>query len=229
MRLLLALAVLCSATLAAAKSPHAKLLESYTEADTWRNRSNLYVGARGGIAIPAGTFGLTPSVGLELGVAPSSGWGLGLHVIFMDHPPGAPIFNVPPALWGFGAAADVRYSIPAVDVLSLYPSLSVGFLAGPAMSGSNMVMGLFNPGVGAKLKIGNYYASFEFGLSGFTIPFINLGFGYEGDRRQERAEAWALEREEEARENAAAANAAPVKAAPVTPELSAPPAAPEGL
>ncbi len=54
----------------------------------------------------------------------------------------------------------------------------------------------------AKVKGGAFYASFEFGLSGFTIPFVTVALGYEGDRRHERAEAWAFEKEQLAREQA---------------------------
>ena len=44
-------------------------------------------------------------------------------------------------------------------------------------------MPLFNLGVGVKMKIGNLFTTFEFGVSGFTIPFMALSVGYEGDSK----------------------------------------------
>lgn len=201
MRLLLAVVALlvCSPALAQTKSAHARLVEKYVEPDTWTNHSNFFVGVRGGVAIPAGADSLAPSSGLELGVAPDFGLGFGLHVIWMNNPPGAPVFNIPRANYGFGAMADLRFYFPTIEPLTLYPTLSVGFLAGPALDGKNMVLPLFNPGFGAKVKFGNFYGAFEFGFAGFTVPFVNLAFGYEGDRRQQRAEAWARDQEEDAR------------------------------
>ena len=197
----IAVTVVCTSAFGEARSVHAKLVDKYEEPETWTNRSNFYVGVRGGIAVPAGATSLAPSAGLELGVAPDFGFGFGLHVIWMNHPPGAPAFGIPPGEFGFGALADIRFNFPTIEPLTLYPSLSIGFLAGPATGdGRNMVLPLVNPGFGAKVKLGNFYGSFEFGFAGFTIPYVTVGFGYEGDRRKERAEKWAREQEEEARE-----------------------------
>jgi hypothetical protein len=218
--LALALTVVCSSAHAETRSPHAKLLAKYEEPDTWTNRSNFYVGLRGGIAVPAGATSLAPSASLEVGVAPDFGLGFGLHVIWMNNPPGAPVFGIPEGRYGFGALADLRFNFPTIEPLTLYPSLSLGFLAGPAAAdGKNMVLPLINPGFGAKVKFGNFYSSFEFGFAGFTIPFVTLGFGYEGDRRKERAEAWARAREEEAQERATQPELTPVAKPPQAPKL----------
>jgi hypothetical protein len=227
MRTPILMSLLCAmAAHAEARSVHAKLLEKYGEADTWTNRANFYVGARGGIAVPAGATSLAPSAGLELGVAPDFGLGFGLHVIWMNHPPGAPVFGVPAGQYGFGAMADIRFNFPTIEPLTLYPSLSLGFLAGPANDGKNTVLPLVNPGFGAKVKLGNFYGSFEFGFAGFTIPFVTIGFGYEGDRRKERAEKWAREREEEAREQGVPVDLKAIEPmgqrAPAKPEVTKP-------
>lgn len=64
----------------------------------------------------------------------------------------------------------------------------MGFLAGPErVSLKNSAMPLFNPGVGVKVKFGNVYASFKFGFAGFTIPFVAVSVGYEGDSKQSKA------------------------------------------
>ena len=231
MRIVLAVvvALTCSSAFAEARSTHARLLEKYEEPDNWKNRSNFYVGLRGGIAIPSGANNLAPSVGLELGVAPDFGFGFGLHVIWMNHPPGAPVFGIPEGQYGFGAMADVRFYFPTIEPLTLYPSLSVGFLAGPALDGKNMVLPLFNPGIGAKVKFGDFYGSFEFGFAGLSIPFVTVGFGYEGDRRERRAEAWARDQEEAARERGEEVDLSLKKKvkAPATVKAPAPAAAPE--
>ena len=183
--------------LAEPRSTHERLVAKYEEPDTWTNRANFYAGARGGVAIPAGAMGLAPSAGLEVGVANDFGVGFGLHVIWMNNPPGAPMLNVPEGVYGLGALADLRFYFPTIEPLTLYPSLQLGFVAGPALvGGQNVVLPLFNPGFGARVKFGHIYAAFEFGLAGFTIPFVTLSFGYQGDRRAERAERWARDQEE---------------------------------
>ena len=88
------------------------------------------------------------------------------------------------AAYGFGALADFRYYIETIEPLTIYPTISVGFLAGPdKVSQVNAVMPLFNPGLGVKMKFGNVYGAFEFGLSGFTIPFVVFILGFDGDSK----------------------------------------------
>lgn len=201
----LLLAAICAATAAPAaipKTTHARLVQKYEEPATWANRSNFFVGARGSIAIPQGAEGLAPLVGIELGIAPDSGFGLSLNMIWMDRSPGAPMFGIQPGNFGFGASANFRYYFQTVGPLTLYPAFSIGFLAGPDPAGKNQVLPMINPGFGAKVKAGPFYVSFDFGLSAFTIPFVGASVGYEGNRREERAEAWATEQEEKAREEA---------------------------
>ncbi len=195
------IAVVASAlSLAAQADPNLdqRLIDKYSEPDTWSNRANFYFGARGGVAIPAGAKGVAESGGLEIGVANDFGFGFGVHALWMNNPPGAPMFNVPPSQWGLGAMADLRFYFPAIEPLTLYPTLSAGFVAGPsaagdATRGTNAVLPLINPGIGARVKFGQLYAAFEFGFAGFTVPYVNLCFGFESDRRQQRAEKWARE------------------------------------
>jgi len=195
----LAFAVHAQSAPAAAVDP--AQVEKYTEADTWSNRSNFYVGMRGGVAIPSGAIGLAEQGGVEVGVANESGMGFGLHALWMNQPPGAPVLNVPAAKWGLGALLDLRYYFPTIEPLTIYPTLSGGFVAGPsAKDGTNSVLPLIDPGVGARVKLGSIYAAFEFGFAGFTIPYVVLSFGYQSDRRQERAEKWAREQERAALE-----------------------------
>jgi hypothetical protein len=193
MKKAIAVAVVSLAFAAAAEPPSSsELVEKYQEPDTWANRSNFYFGTRGGVAIPQGANGLAELAGLEVGVANDSGIGFGLHALWMNNAPGAPILGVPAASWGLGALADLRYYFPTIEPLTLYPTLSAGFVAGPsAKDGTNSVLPLFNPGFGARVKLGNIYAAFEFGFAGFTIPFVALSFGYQSDRKAERAEKWA--------------------------------------
>lgn len=221
MRHLLVVLTVClgSTAFAEAKSAHARLVQKYEEESTWSNRSNFYFGARAGVAVPAGALGLAPSAGFEMGIAPDSGFGMGLNLIWMNKPPGAPVFGIQPAEYGFGATANFRYYFQTIGPLTLYPQMSVGFLAGPDFGGRNQVLPLINPGFGAKVKGGSFYCAFEFGLSGFTIPFVALSVGYEGDRRRDRAEAWANEKEELARDQAEE-----LERQKTLPPLSAPPA-----
>jgi hypothetical protein len=204
MRLLIIALSLCVSTTAfAKKKSHEKLVAKYEEPDTWSNRANFFFGAGAGVAIPQGADGLATSAGVEMGIAPESGLGFGLHAVWMDKPPGAPAIGIQPARWGFGATANLRYYFQTIGPLSLFPSFSLGFLAGPdRVSGLNQVMPLVDPGIGAKVRLGPMYVTFEFGLSGFTIPFVGVALGYEGDRRADRAEAWAREQEDAARDAA---------------------------
>ena len=153
-------------------------------ADTWTNRASLFLGVRGGLAVPPGAVGLAPNMALELGVAVPSGFGFGIRAMWMNNPPGVPFLGLGPASYGFGALADFRYYIETIEPLTIYPTISVGFLAGPEkLTQQNAVMPLFNPGLGVKMKFGNVYGAFEFGLSGFTIPFVVFILGYDGDSK----------------------------------------------
>jgi hypothetical protein len=153
-------------------------------ADIWSNQASIFLGVRGGIAVPPGAVGLAPNIALELGVAVPHGFGFGIRAMWMNNPPGVPFLGLGPSAFGFGALADFRYYIETVDPLIIYPTISVGFLAGPEkISQMNAVMPLFNPGLGVKMKFGNVYGAFEFGLSGFTIPFVVFILGFDGDSK----------------------------------------------
>ena len=153
-------------------------------ANTWTNRASFFIGARGGIAFPPGAVGLAPSAIIELGVAPPTGFGFGVRAMWMNNPPGVPFLGLKPAAYGFGALADFRYYIETIDPLIIYPTIALGFLAGPdRITQQNAVLPLFNLGVGAKVKFGNLYLSFEFGVSGFTIPYVGISVGYDGDSK----------------------------------------------
>ena len=138
--------------------------------------------------------GCGPDARVEPGGTEDNGAGFGIHAIWMNAPPGAPFLGVSAAKFGIGALADFRYYFATIEPLTLYPTLSAGFLAGPGVgNGGNAVLPLINPGFGAKVRMGSVYAAFEFGFAGFTIPYVALCFGFQGDRHKERAEAWARE------------------------------------
>lgn len=151
---------------------------------TWANRASFFIGARGSLGVPPGALGFAPSLAIELGVAPPTGFGFGLRALYMSNPPGVPFLGIAPSEYGFGALADFRYYFETVDPLILYPTISAGFLAGQTRgSMQNVAIPLFNLGVGVKLKFGNLFTSFEFGVSGFTIPFLAINVGYESDSK----------------------------------------------
>ncbi|MBL8924333.1 MAG: hypothetical protein JNJ54_36125 [Myxococcaceae bacterium] len=189
----------------------------------WSERASFFVGARGGIAAPPGAVGLAPNAGLEFGLAVPQGFGFSMRTLWMDNPPGAPVLGLRPASYGFGAIADFRYYFRTVDPLTVYPTLAVGFLAGPEKgTNTNAVLPLFNPGVGMKVKAGNFYGTFEFGLSGFTIPFVGLSLGFEGD-------SLVTKRERGVTPPAAEVQAEPAPTSqPDEPRFPAPPAIPAG-
>ncbi len=187
-------AVLISSLVASvALADPASLKKDNPDALPYSERASFFVGTRGGIAAPPGALGLAPNAGLEFGLSVPQGVGFSMRMMWMDNPPGAPVLGLRPASYGFGAIADFRYYFRTVEPLTVFPSLAVGFLAGPEVgTGANAVLPLFNPGVGMKVKVGNFYGSFEFGLSGFTIPFVGLAIGFEGDSqvtKRERAQA----------------------------------------
>ncbi|MCU0700834.1 MAG: hypothetical protein MUC96_30370, partial [Myxococcaceae bacterium] len=132
---------------------------------------------------------LAPNAGLEFGLAVPQGFGFSMRTLWMDNPPGVPVLGLRPASYGFGALADFRYYFRTVEPLTVYPTLAIGFLAGPERgTQTNAVLPLFNPGVGMKVRVGNFYGTFEFGLSGFTIPFVALSMGFEGDSLLQKKE-----------------------------------------
>jgi hypothetical protein len=188
-------------------------------ADTWSNRASFFIGARGGVAFPPGAVGLAPNATIELGVAPPQGFGFGVRAMWMNNPPGVPFLGLKPAEYGFGALADFRYYIETIDPLIIYPTIAVGFLAGPERGTmQNAVLPLLNIGVGAKVKFGNLYASFEFGVSGFTIPYVGIAIGYEGDsKRTKQAERLRIAAETAPVPAPAAAPAPASAPAPVAP------------
>ncbi len=149
---------------------------------TWSERARFFGGVRTGIGVPPGGEGVAPTAGLEIGVAADSGLGLGLHFLTVWNPPDAPSLNIPKAQWGIGAAADVRWYFQTVRPLTLYPTLSVGFLGGPSLTGRNAVLPMLNPGFGARVRVSSMYVSFEFGVVGFQVPFVNIAFGWEPNR-----------------------------------------------
>lgn len=211
-------------TLAFAGPPTLKAKDP--DAVPWSERATFFIGARGGIAAPPGALGLAPNAGLEFGLAVPQGFGFSMRTLWMDNPPGAPALGLRPAAYGFGALADLRYYFRTVEPLTVFPSLAIGFLAGPERgTNTNAVLPLFNPGVGMKVKAGNFYGSFEFGLSGFTIPFVGLSLGFEGDSlvtKRERAQVSTVETPVTP-EEAPAPAPAPVDEARVMPPPSLPP------
>ncbi len=174
-----ALSVVLSASFASAAPPR---LKTNVDDLPWSERASFFVGARTGVAVPPGAVGLAPNAGLEVGFAVPKGFGFSLRGLWMNSPPGVPFLGLRPSSYGFGAMADFRYYFRTIEPLTVYPTLAVGFLAGPEVGTNvNAVLPLFNPGVGMKVKAGNFYGSFEFGLSGFTIPFVAVGIGFDGD------------------------------------------------
>jgi len=156
---------------------------------SWEESARFFVGARGGVAVPAGGDGIAPTGGLELGVAADSGLGIGLHLITMSNPPAAPSLGIGKAAWGLGAMADFRWYFQTVRPLTLYPTFAVGFAAGPGqLDNKNVVLPMVNPGFGARVRLGQLYFAFEFGAANFSIPFINIGIGWEPPRMPDPAE-----------------------------------------
>lgn len=151
----------------------------------WADSARFFVGARGGLGVPPSGDGLAPTTGVEVGVAADSGLGLGLHFVTTFNPPDAPTLGIRKAAWAMGAAADLRWYFQTVKPLTLYPTVSVGFLAGPGADGRNVVLPMLNPGFGARVRLGNVYTAFEFGLMSFQVPFVALAIGFEPDRKPE--------------------------------------------
>src|SRR5688572_4637513 len=161
MRSLLFASLLVVAVPAAAQQYRVDLSST---SDEWADQARFFGGIRTGIGIPPGGRGVAPSVGLELGVSAKKGIGFGLHLLAMQNTPAIPALNIPRAQWGVGATADLRLYIQTIDPLSLYGTLSGGFLAGPGEDGMNAVLPMVNPGFGARVKLSDeMYMSFEFG------------------------------------------------------------------
>jgi hypothetical protein len=193
MRLALTLVTLLTTTAAFAESfgpPSPPTVKAVSpDSLPFSERASFFIGARGGIAAPPGALGLAPNAGLEFGLAVPQGFGFSMRTLWMDNPPGVPVLGLRPASYGFGALADFRYYFRTVEPLTVYPTLAIGFLAGPERgTQTNAVLPLFNPGVGMKVRVGNFYGTFEFGLSGFTIPFVALSMGFEGDSLLQKKE-----------------------------------------
>lgn len=145
----------------------------------WAENASFFVGARAAVAFPPGGDGPAPMAGAELGVAAEKGFGFGLHVFGAMNTPGAPIFDMPKTPYGFGAEVDLRYYLQTIEPLYLYPTLSIGFMAGPGeKDGRNVVLPLVTPGFGARLNFGSIYTAFELGAADFYIPFMAVAIGW---------------------------------------------------
>jgi len=159
-------------TLVAIAAPAAAQTDTCTFAADGRS----YFGARAGVAIPPDTVGVAPTFGAEIGLAPESGLGLGLHFIYSPNPPD--VSWVGDASYGFGVEADVRWYLPRAGALQFYPFFSAGFMVGPdELTKENVLLPLVSPGLGTRLDLGPLYASFDFGLAAFVIPFVNFSVG----------------------------------------------------
>jgi hypothetical protein len=150
----------------------------------WARDARFFTGLRSGVAIPPGGDGMAPGLGLELGVYSPSGPGFGLHLISVANPPSAPEIGIPRTKYAFGVAADVRLYFQTIEPLTLYPTFSLGFLAGSAVvTNRNVVMPLINPGFGARINVGGMYLALEFGAASFHIPFVNVCLGWQPERK----------------------------------------------
>jgi hypothetical protein len=158
--------------------------DSASAEESWADGARFFGGVRIGVGIPPGSNGVAPLQGVEIGVSARRGIGFGLHVVTMQNPPAVTSLNIPKASWGIGALADVRMYFQTVDPLTLYATLSGGFLAGPGTDGNgNAVLPMLNPGFGARVKLNDtLYVAFEFGAASFFIPFVALSFGWEPPR-----------------------------------------------
>ena len=151
--------------------------------DSWSENPTFFVGGRTALAFPPGGNGPAPMAGVELGVAADKGVGYGLHLFGASNTPGAPTFNLPPSPYAFGALVDVRYYLQTVEPLRLYPTMSLGFMAGPGQdTGKNAVLPLVTPGFGARVNFGPIYTSVEIGAASFYIPFMAVSLGWEPGR-----------------------------------------------
>lgn len=159
--------------------------------EDWGENARFFGGVRSGVGIPPGGRGVAPSLGFEVGVSAPRGFGFGLHLIGMTNPPGIPQLGIEKAAWGLGALADLRMYFQTVEPLTLYATLSGGFIAGPGETGVNVVLPMINPGFGARVKFNDtMYVSFEFGAAGFFIPFVNMSVGWEPQRIARRVQPY---------------------------------------
>lgn len=162
-------------------------LDALEEESHWQKSARFYGGLRGGIAVPDGGNGVAPMAGVEMGVAVPSGFGFGLHVLSLMNSPDVPQFRIKETDWAIGALADLRLYLQTVQPLTLYGTLSAGFVGGPSReTRRNEVLPMVNPGFGGRIRLGGTYAAFEFGLASFQIPFVALCFGFEPDRKTPR-------------------------------------------
>lgn len=177
--------LLLSSCAALAQQRSTDVVQEEPYEDTWAGSARFFSGVRGGVAIPPGGDGLASTLGLELGVSAKQGVGFGLHLIGMQNPPAVVPLGIPKTNYAFGAAADLRFYIQTVEPLTLYPTLSLGFVGGTAnTTGRNVVLPLINPGFGARVKFDKVYVAFEFGAASFHIPFVNVCIGWEPDRKK---------------------------------------------
>jgi hypothetical protein len=164
-------------------APVPGLREVQPVTDEWARGARFFGGLRSGIGFAPGGLGPAGTLGLELGVTAFRGLGFGLHVFGIGNPPEVPLLDIPRAEYGMGAAVDVRWYLQTIRPLKLYPTMSVGFMAGPSIdTGANVVLPTVTPGFGARVNIGEVYVSLEMGAATFYIPFVNLAVGWEPTR-----------------------------------------------
>lgn len=154
--------------------------EQDEQRDTWADRARFFAGARGGVGFVAGGKGPSPTFGVELGVASTHGFGFGIHLLGSTNNAAVDLLGIPETSMAFGGEADLRIYIQTVEPLTLYPTMSVGFLSGPSVKdGTNAVLPLVNLGFGGRVRFGSVYGSLEIGLASFHIPYLSISLGIE--------------------------------------------------
>jgi hypothetical protein len=165
------------------EEPRPVVKKAARDSNPWSEGGTFFGGGRAAVAFPPAADGPAPMAGIELGVAAQKGFGFGLHLFGAMNTPGAPEFGLPKTPYGFGAEVDLRYYLQTIEPLRLYPTLSVGFMAGPAAdTGKNAVLPLVTPGFGARVNLGPVYTALEIGAADFYIPFMAVAVGWEPDR-----------------------------------------------
>lgn len=185
MKRIVLLSVVSSLIAGSAFADQANMLsdEEYEIESDWQKSARFFGGLRTGIAVPDEGKGVAPMAGIEMGVAVPKGFGFGLHVLSLMNSPDVPSLRIKETDWAIGALADVRVYLQTVRPLTLYGTLSAGFVGGPNReTRRNEVLPMVNPGFGGRVRWGDKYAAFEFGLASFQIPFVAVSFGFEPDR-----------------------------------------------
>ena len=157
-----------------------------TDEEAVWNANPIYIQARGGLAVPAGSNGDVPTAGVGIGIVSSDQNSFGMRFIYMADPPENPLGQKAPNLpYAWGPVVDWTYLATPNQRASLFTTVSVGYVYGvpEEKNHNNIILPIIEGGMGIrfsrKAEDGKvFYTAPEIGfVPGAIAPMCALSVG----------------------------------------------------